>query len=125
MGYNGDILINNKLMVKQIFEIMGDESNYPIIYHCNIGTDRTGLITYLVNGLLGVDQDDLFMDYEFSNLGNISGTRKRSGIKSTYVATINSAKGDTLSEKIANYLLSIGVNQIQLDTIVDMFTETF
>lgn len=125
MGYNGDILINNKLMVKQIFEIMGDESNYPIIYHCNIGTDRTGLITYLVNGLLGVDQDDLFMDYEFSNLGNISGTRKRSGIKSTYVATINSAKGDTLSEKIANYLLSIGVNQIQFDTIVDMFTETF
>ncbi len=123
MGYCGNILENNRSMVKQIFTLLSDEKNYPVIYHCNIGTDRTGLVTYLLNGLLGVSEDDLFMDYEFSNLGVIGGTRNRSGIMTNYVSTLNSTSGTTLSQKIANYLLGIGINQIQIDTIIDLFTE--
>lgn len=123
MGYNGNYLENNKLMVKKVFSLLSDKNNYPLMYHCNIGTDRTGLITYMLNGLLGVDQEDLFIDYEFSNLGKIDGTRNRNSLISNYVYTLNLSSGNTLSEKIANYLLNIGINQIQIDTIIDLFTE--
>ena len=77
----------------------------------------------MLNGLLGVDQEDLFIDYEFSNLGKIDGTRNRNSLISNYVYTLNLSSGNTLSEKIANYLLNIGINQIQIDTIIDLFTE--
>ena len=110
-------------MVKEVFSLLSDKNNYPLMYHCNIGTDRTGLITYMLNGLLGVDQEDLFIDYEFSNLGKIDGTRNRNSLISNYVYTLNLSSGNTLSEKIANYLLNIGINQIQIDTIIDLFTE--
>ena len=55
MSYDGNILVNNKNMVKNIFDLLSDKTNYPLIYHCNIGTDRTGLITYLLNGFLTLD----------------------------------------------------------------------
>ena len=33
--------------VREVFALLADESNYPIYFHCSIGTDRTGLIAWL------------------------------------------------------------------------------
>lgn len=125
MSYDGNILVNNKNMVKNIFDLLSDKTNYPLIYHCNIGTDRTGLITYLLNGLLGVNQEDLFIDYEFSNFGLINGTRSKESIKKTYVKTIDETEGETLSEKISNYLQEIGITSNQIETIKEIFIEKY
>lgn len=112
----------NSDSIKQIFSILSDLNNYPIIYHCNIGTDRTGLIAFLINGLLGVSEDDLYRDYLFSNFGKIGGTRTLSGIQNSYVATIKSYPGDTLSEKIYNCLITLGIPQGQLEAIRIIFS---
>ncbi len=124
MGYENNMLTTNTEMVKRIFsDILSKRENYPLIFHCSIGTDRTGMIAFLVNGLLGVDINDLYRDYLFSNFGNIGGDRDIIGITFHYVATIQNTKGGTLSEKIENYLLSIGVKQEEIDSIRTILSE--
>ena len=63
--------------IKSIFEILADSNNYPVYYHCSAGADRTGTISYLINGLLGVDYEDLTRDYELTSF-SIFGERYRS-----------------------------------------------
>lgn len=113
-----NLLTGNTGAVARFFEVIADEDNYPIIYHCNIGTDRTGLFALLINGLLGVSEDDLYRDYMFSNFGNIGGQRNVNGIANSYVKTIKNTEGADLSEKIKNYLLSIGVTQEQIYNLI-------
>ena len=37
-----------------------------IYFHCRIGTDRTGTLAYILEGLLGVPDEDKVQDYELS-----------------------------------------------------------
>lgn len=106
--------------IKQFFAVAADEKNYPIIFHCNIGTDRTGLYAFLINGLLGVSEDDLYRDYLFSNFGNIGGSRSVNNIKS-YVAKAKSFDGETLSEQIANCLTDgVGVPRDHINKVISI-----
>ena len=105
--YYGDKLISdtkNKQRVKEIFAILADESNYPIYIHCSIGTDRTGLIVWLVNGLCGVVEKNLWRDYLFSNFGTIGGTRTREKNEDVYVNKIKAKSGVNLAEQTYNFL---------------------
>ncbi len=121
---NNNLLLYNREMIKHIFsDILSKEENYPLIFHCNIGTDRTGIIAYMLNGLLGVEEEDLYYDYLFSNFGLIGGLRTISNIKNNYIVTIDSEKGNTLSEKIYNALLKIGVTNDEIETIKNIFVE--
>jgi hypothetical protein len=44
-------------------EIVNGENIY---FHCRIGTDRTGTVAYVLEGLLGVPEEDRIQDYELS-----------------------------------------------------------
>ncbi|MBO7375617.1 MAG: tyrosine-protein phosphatase [Clostridia bacterium] len=114
---------NNPEMIRQIFALLADESNYPIIFHCSIGTDRTGLIAWLINGLLGVSKENLWRDYLYSNFGNIGSSRSMSNIADEYVNILDAAPGSTLSEKIYNYLKGIGIPEEQLNSIIRILKE--
>lgn len=121
MDYTVDNLITgNKQQLQVVFAILSDANNYPIIFHCNIGTDRTGVVAFLVNGLLGVPEETLYRDYLFSNFGNIGGSRAISSIKSNYVNYIKTFEGNDLSEKIYNCLRHNGVPSEHLDAVIDI-----
>ena len=115
----------NKDMLKRIFEeVLGKEESYPIYFHCNIGTDRTGMIAYLVNGLLGVPQKTLQIDYLLSNFGNIGSSRSLSGDMTEYVNLIDTYDGATYAEKVENFLLNdLGVSMAALETIKTVMLE--
>lgn len=49
------------------FRLFLDPSNYPIDFHCIAGADRTGSLAFILNGLLGVDPDDLRRDWEITS----------------------------------------------------------
>ena len=66
--------------LKKTFEVLANPNNYPIYYHCNAGADRTGSLTYLVNGLLGVSYEDLTKDFELTTF-SAQGNRFRSKIE--------------------------------------------
>lgn len=121
---SNNLVSANKDMVKKFFVYMADESHYPMIFHCNIGTDRTGALAYLINGLLGVTEEGLHRDYMLSNLGNITGARSITKITDTYGKMLDEYNGATLSEKIQNYLITeVGVTQAQIDTIKGLLIE--
>lgn len=118
----GNILLLNKDEFKGLFEILADEANYPIYFHCSIGTDRTGALAFLINGLLGASKDDLYKDFLFSNFGLIGSNRTKSAID-TYINTVSTAIGDTLSKQIYNYLVSLGVSSSDLDKVISIMME--
>ncbi len=115
-----NLLTGNKQKIASIFGILSNENNYPVIYHCNIGTDRTGIISFLVDGLLGVSEEDLYRDYLMSNFGNIGGSRNVSSIQRNYVNYIKSFNGDTLSQKIYNCLVANDVPADYLDAVIEI-----
>ncbi|MDE5617157.1 MAG: tyrosine-protein phosphatase [Clostridia bacterium] len=124
MEWDGNIFLDNRQEILNIFSLFADENNYPLIFHCNIGTDRTGMISFLINALLGVSEDDLIKDYLFSNLGNIGGTRKKSGITdSPYYKIIQNSQGDDLQEKTFNALIDFGIPKWQLDKIISLLSQ--
>ena len=113
----------NSKEIVQAFEILGDESNYPIAIHCSIGTDRTGMMAFVLNGLLGASDDQLNYDYLFSLLGDIGTSRNLWDLYLYRTNHINRCKGDTFAERTYNYLLKIGVKAEHIDTAIRMLTE--
>ena len=62
------------------FKLFTDESNYPILFHCTQGADRTGTFAFLLSGMLGVGLDDLYRDFELTIFAR-GGRRWRSNIE--------------------------------------------
>lgn len=123
MEWEGNTFLDNKEELLKVFEILSKEESYPLIFHCNIGTDRTGMIAYLVNALLGVPEESLYRDYLYSNFGNIGGTRTLKNVEgSGYYAAVQAAEGDSLSEKTYNCLVDFGVPKEQLDSIISILS---
>ena len=110
--------------IKAFFEYLAVKDNYPVYFHCNIGTDRTGLITYLIQGLCGVSEDEMKADYFFSDFGEIGEFRDPYATtvtnKTTYMDDLSDQTkyaGATLSERIRSYLYSIGISQATVDGV--------
>ena len=49
--------------VKAVFEVLADETRYPVLVHCTQGKDRTGLIVQLALMLLTTPQPAIQVDY--------------------------------------------------------------
>ncbi|MBQ7173061.1 MAG: tyrosine-protein phosphatase [Clostridia bacterium] len=109
----------NEASLLKVFEVFGDEANYPILFHCNVGTDRTGLVAFLLLGLCGVEEESLYRDYLFSNFASL-GKQRSGSVIATYLGIVSESPGDTLAEQIENYLLSRGVTADQIATIKKM-----
>ena len=130
MDYSGGShhFSRNAESVKNFFNLVGDSSNYPIYFHCRIGTDRTGLCAILLSGLLGVSLNEIYQDYLFSNFGKIGekryiGTKAGADNIQNYIADIQNMSGEKFHNKVYNMLLSIGVSKTTLDTIISNLTE--
>ena len=115
-------------VMKELIEAFADESNYPIFFHCSIGTDRTGMLAYLLNGLLGVSKEDLYRDYCFSNFGAISTGKnvrlpERIDKDGGIAREVDKMPGETLQIKVRNYLKQFGITDATFDKIVEIMLE--
>lgn len=130
MDYSGGShhFSRNAESVKNFFNLLGDSNNYPVYFHCRIGTDRTGLCAILLSGLLGVSLNEIYQDYLFSNFGKIGGKRyigPKAGVDNiqNYISDIQNMSGKTFKNKVYNMLLAIGVSKATLDTVIANLTE--
>lgn len=116
-----DYQYNNPAKIKEFFDILAVRDNYPIDFHCSIGKDRTGCMAYLIEGLLGFDQEIMYRDYMFTNYSQAGMCKLKDDIKDRYGKTLDSYEGETLQEKVYNYLNNvIGVSKENLDTIINI-----
>ena len=122
-------LARNSVRIRQIMNILADEANYPVFYHCRIGTDRTGITGMMINGLLGVDFDECLQDYLFSNFAPIDNQRYPHKTNDTngddiakYIDALLELPGETFQQKVYLALRMIGCPATQLNKIIDIMT---
>ena len=93
--------------IKKVFEILADDSNYPVYYHCTAGADRTGTISYLIEGLLGIPYETLVKDFELTSF-SIQGPRYRDAISEDG----KSFTGSGVYSNSGNFILFGKLNQL-------------
>ena len=105
-------------------KVFADINNYPIIFHCSLGRDRTGTLALVLEGLLGLDYETLMMEYElsvFSYWGSYGATDYKAQmtkqISDTYDYIHDNYEGDTFAEEVENFLLDIGVTAQEIASI--------
>jgi protein-tyrosine phosphatase len=59
---------------RKAFELLADAENYPVLYHCAAGTDRTGVMSVLLLSLLGVDRNTIIADFRLSEQVGLPGS---------------------------------------------------
>ena len=52
---------------RQLMDVVMDESNWPILIHCNAGKDRAGIATTLILEALGVERDLIMDEFLMTN----------------------------------------------------------
>ena len=81
-----------------------------------LGADRTGNIAFLLEGILGVDRDQLYKDYELTTFSHHYDTRLKKNVDSR-LSYIEQLPGKTLRDKFESLFtdkLGIGTDIIQL-----------
>ena len=81
-----------------------------IYMHCQGGCDRTGTLSFLLLGLLGVSESDLAKEYELSSFSDIGFGRLRTTTQAVdtydYVGMVEALKtysGDTITDKFVSF----------------------
>jgi hypothetical protein len=85
-----------------------------IFFHCRIGADRTGLLSLMLEGLLGIPKDQSNKNYEITTLSP-SGLRTRN-TQDAFYNYFNGLKGNTLQKRFNTFFTSkLGISQEDID----------
>lgn len=81
-----------------------------VYFHCQGGCDRTGTLSFILLGLLGVSESDLAKEYELSSFSDVGYGRLRTTTKAAntydYVGMVEALKtysGDTITDKFYDF----------------------
>ena len=94
----------------KVFRVFLEEKNYPIDFHCIAGQDRTGAVAFILNALLGVDEEQLYLDWESTGFWNANTwfTHKEPFNKLIEGFEKKFPEGKTIHEKVELYVKSLG-----------------
>ena len=126
-GYT-QMLRDDGAKVKQCFEYVAAcvKNSKPVYYHCSLGRDRTGTLSMLLLGVLGVNEGDISKEYELTQFapyewatsgGETTKMTRRADYKgaANYIWNNFVGEGESFAQGVEKYLLSIGVAQATID----------
>ena len=97
----------------KLFRVFAKRENYPVLMHCSGGRDRTGTLAFLLNGLLGVSEDDLCRDWE-SSVFSDEGMKFTSDNISRLAAYLKTFPGETMKARAEAYARSCGITDDEI-----------
>ena len=116
----------HKENLKNALLVFADSSNYPIMFHCQAGRDRTGTVAMLLLALAGVDELTIRREY------NLTWTSWWGHNDSVAAENLNINLGvlfslfedePVLSTAVAEFLVDeIGLTQAQVESIIENIT---
>ncbi len=114
-------------LFRDTIRCFADESNYPIYVHCSGGVDRTGEVCFLLEAVLGMEEEDMFTDYELSSLSRFPRSRNiqylQEWLKRIAAFSPQDAEGLSYRAKVENYMLGIGVTREEIEAIRSIMLE--
>ena len=128
-------LDNSRTQNKNCFEVVVNSlrAGKKVIFHCNLGADRTGSFAFMLEGLLGVSESDLAKEYEMTSY-TYDGRYRTCADNDTnendhyYKKLVERIKTDyqgaTFSEKIEKMALhTFGISQQDIDDFRTLMIE--
>ena len=113
----------NREAVCRFIHLLSQEENYPILFHCNIGTDRTGFLAFLIEALLGGSDEGLVRDYALSNFAPIGSPRDLSVLDSLYFPLLAGTGAAKRSEQAKKLLVHWGAAEEETEQIISILSE--
>ena len=102
--------------LRELFSALADAAHYPMYLHCTYGADRTGTLVFLLQGILGVPEEQMCFEYHLTCF-----TFPQYAANNHINVVINGLAGypgKTINEKIEAYLTgTVGIPAEQLDSI--------
>ena len=105
--------------VAACLRVFADPENYPVYVHCAGGADRTGSILFLLEGLCGVSEPELNVEYELTSFGLAERARTdKPYYFASLVKRMKACPGANLNEQIEWYALNeLGLTQNEIASI--------
>ncbi|MBQ6540170.1 MAG: phosphodiester glycosidase family protein [Oscillospiraceae bacterium] len=114
--YTGIFTDEGKAVIKSVFDDLCNPDNYPVYLHCTYGLDRTGVVCFLLEGALGVDEQSCVVEYcttKGSHQPAIDAVRD----------VLREYPGSSFKQRVSNYLNSCGITNEQLETLRSIYLE--
>ena len=108
---------------RRVLRVFLDRENYPIDFHCIGGADRTGSVATILHGILGLDDDEIWKDYQITAWQGGVNDAKHLGWFKSFVQSFDKFEGATLAERIQKYVLWLGFTEADMQTIRDIMFE--
>ena len=108
----------------KIFNAIANCDNEPCMLHCTYGADRTGIVTFFLESLLGMSQEDMTKDYlwtQFTQGRNVKILESEGAEFPQWIKKTNALEGTSFADKMENHLISFGIEKETLEHIREIF----
>ena len=112
----------------KIFNAIANADNEPIMLHCTYGADRTGIATFFLESLLGMELEDMIKDYlwtQFTQGRNVKILESDGAEFPQWVSKTEALEGATFADKMEAHLESFGIAHSTLEHIREIFIDGY
>ena len=108
----------------KIFNAIANCDNEPCMLHCTYGADRTGIVTFFLESLLGMSQENMTKDYlwtQFTQGRNVKILESEGAEFPQWISKTQALEGATFADKMEAHLESFGIAHATLEHIREIF----
>ena len=108
-----------KAAFAEAFAVLLDETNYPLVFHCISGADRTGTLAFIVEALCGVSGADMLLDWEITVFSTKNMGFAHKERYDRLVEGFMKYPGATMREKVEAFVVEQGFTREEIDRLRD------
>ena len=108
----------------KIFNALANCDNEPALLHCTYGADRTGIATFFLEALIGMEEEDMTRDYlwtQFTQGRSVKILESEGAEFPQWIKKTNALEGATFADKMENHLMEFGIEKATLEHIREIF----
>lgn len=122
-AYSGFHKPASKEAFAKVFRAFLDAERYPIVFHCIAGADRTGSLAFVLEALLGVEEDELYKDWEVTGFDKSKLDFRHETRFDKLVKGFDAYPGATIRERVEAFVKSCGFTDADIARLRELMLE--